>query len=160
MEPLKYKKTPSPVGELTLVSQGKTLLGILWDHDKPNRVKFDEMLEVADDPFLNKVEKQLEEYFANKRKTFQFSFQTNGTPFQKAVWDQLARIPYGEVWSYKEVAEKIGHPLAVRAVGSAIGRNPLSIVLPCHRVVGSNGTLRGFAGGLFRKKILLDLEQN
>ena len=101
---------------------------------------------------------QLTDYFAGKRRHFELPLAARGTPFQQSVWDALADIPYGELRSYRDIARTIGNPAAVRAVGAANGRNPLPIVVPCHRVIGSNGTLTGFAGGLEVKRFLLELE--
>lgn len=102
---------------------------------------------------------QLGAYFAGDRQAFDLALRPQGTDFQLQVWQALSTIPYGDTWSYRELAETIGNPKAVRAVGSANGRNPLPIVVPCHRVIGSNGSLTGFGGGLENKQILLALEQ-
>ncbi len=107
---------------------------------------------------LREVVRQLDEYFAGTRRQFQLVLDFRGTPFQLAVWQALARIPYGETWSYGKVAQALGRPKAVRAVGAANGRNPMPIVVPCHRVIGSNGTLTGYRGGLDLKKRLLHVE--
>jgi methylated-DNA-[protein]-cysteine S-methyltransferase len=157
---LKYKIIKSPVGALKIVVSEKALMAILWDNEKFNRVRMDEMLEDKNDSLILETEKQLSEYFLGQRKTFNIPIELVGTSFQQEVWKFLNLIPYGLTWSYKDIAQKINHPQAVRAVGAAIGRNPVSIVVPCHRVIASNGSLTGFAGGLDRKKILLDLESN
>lgn len=115
--------------------------------------------ETEETPLLKKAAKQLEEYLAGKRKKFELTLNPQGTPFQKKVWDILKTIPYGETWSYKQVATAMGKPTASRAVGMANNRNPIMIVVPCHRVVGSNGSLVGYAGGLELKAKLLDLEK-
>jgi len=158
MKTFKYKFIDSPVGILKIVASDDKLIAILWDNEKPNRVKPSEMVEDKQDPFLKKVEKQLNEYFQQKRTSFDLNLDFYGTPFQKSVWELLYQIPYGSTCSYKDIAEKIRNPKGVRAVGGAIGKNPISIIVPCHRVIGSKGSLTGFAGGLGRKKILLDLE--
>ncbi|WP_261130259.1 methylated-DNA--[protein]-cysteine S-methyltransferase [Bacillus sp. Marseille-Q3570] len=103
--------------------------------------------------------KQIEEYFLHQRRDFDFPIELFGTPFQRKVWEGLRKIPYGETYSYKDVATMIGSPKSVRAVGSANNKNPLPIVIPCHRVIGSNGALVGYGGGLDKKEVLLDLEQ-
>jgi methylated-DNA-[protein]-cysteine S-methyltransferase len=108
---------------------------------------------VFDDPI-----QQLREYFAGERKTFSLALDPEGTDFQRAVWSELQRIPYGETISYKQLAERIGKPKAVRAVGAANGANPIPIIIPCHRVIGNDGSLTGFGGGLPLKKRLLELE--
>lgn len=156
---MKYKTMPSPVGDLTLIADNNALTAILWDNHNPTRVKLGSLEHTPNDPFLNKVEKQLEEYFTHKRRVFDLPMSPIGTPFQKAVWNELNKIPYGITCSYKDIAEKINNPRAVRAVGGAIGRNPISIIVPCHRVIGSNGALTGFAGGLDRKTLLLKIEK-
>jgi methylated-DNA-[protein]-cysteine S-methyltransferase len=108
----------------------------------------------------NPVIKQLEEYFESSRKSFDLKMNLVGTPFQQRVWQKLIEIPYGSTFSYKQVAEMIGAPKAVRAIGNANNKNPLPILIPCHRVVGSNGALVGYGGGLEKKKILLEIEQS
>lgn len=109
-------------------------------------------------PLFKSVEKQMKEYFEGKRKTFDFALLRTGTEFEKAIWKQLDEIPYGETWTYLQVAQAAGRPRAVRAAACAIGSNKICIIIPCHRVVGSNGTLTGYSAGLARKKRLLDLE--
>jgi methylated-DNA-[protein]-cysteine S-methyltransferase len=105
------------------------------------------------------AERQLGEYFEGKRRSFSVALDMRGTPFQKNVWEALLAIPFGETRSYRDIAKKLGNPEATRAVGAANGRNPISIIVPCHRVIGLNGKLRGFAGGLETKARLLELEQ-
>jgi methylated-DNA-[protein]-cysteine S-methyltransferase len=107
---------------------------------------------------LRETERQLNDYFAGKLKEFSLKFDSSGTDFQRKVWRALAAIPFGETLSYREIAQQIGRPEAARAVGAAIGRNPVSIIVPCHRVIGSNGKLTGFAGGVETKAALLKLE--
>ncbi len=160
MKLLKYKIVKSPVGFLKIVVRDQTLVAILWDNEKLNRVRLDQMNEDKKDLLILEVEKQLNEYFRHQRKDFKLPMETQGTSFQQEVWQLLTQIPYSSTWTYKDIAKKINHPKAVRAVGAAIGRNPISIVIPCHRVIASNGSLTGFAGGLNRKKTLLDLESN
>jgi len=107
---------------------------------------------------FEEIAEQLAEYFAGKRRTFTLRTQAAGTDFQRRIWHTLSTIPYGETWTYTQLAAAVGRPDAVRAAGAANGKNPISIVVPCHRVVGSNGSLTGYAGGLARKRFLLDLE--
>ena len=155
-----YSKTIwSPVGELTLVADDRGLAAILWEDDKPDRVRLGALREQADHPVLVETERQLGEYFAGKRRTFDVPLSFAGTDFQKRVWAALLAIPFGETRSYGEIAQQLGTPGASRAVGAANGRNPISIIAPCHRVVGANGKLTGFAGGLEAKAFLLDLER-
>lgn len=155
-----YSKTIwSPVGELTLVADDRGLAAILWENDSPDRVRLGALTEKADHPVLVETERQLAEYFAGERRAFDVPLSFAGTDFQKRVWAALLAIPFGETRSYGEIADQLGNPGASRAVGAANGRNPISIIAPCHRVVGSNGKLTGFAGGLEAKAYLLDLER-
>ena len=155
-----YSKTIwSPVGELTLVADDRGLAAILWENDKPDRVRLGALRERADHPVLVETERQLGEYFAGERRTFDVPLSFAGTDFQKRVWAALLAIPFGETRSYGEIAHQLGTPGASRAVGAANGRNPISIIAPCHRVVGSTGKLTGFAGGLEAKAFLLGLER-
>lgn len=154
----RYLKMPSPVGELTLVADDAGLIAILWEDDRPGRVKLGPLIEDRDDPVLVDAAQQLKAYFAGKRAGFDLPLAPRGTDFQRAVWNALRAIPFGETRSYAGIAQAIGRPSAVRAVGAANGRNPISIVVPCHRVIGTNGSLTGFAGGLPAKERLLTLE--
>lgn len=153
-----YKVMDSPVGKLTLVAKGTKLAAILWENDRPNRVRLGAMREENDHQVLIETERQLKEYFAGKRDRFDIALEFTGTEFQKKVWDALLTIPFGETRSYGQIAAQIGNIKAVRAVGAANGRNPISIIAPCHRVIGASGDLTGFAGGLGVKKLLLNLE--
>ena len=153
-----FKTMPSPVGELTLVATDEGLVAVLWENDDPLRVKTGPLVEANDHPVLLEAERQLNDYFAGKLRKFSLKFHFHGTDFQREVWQALTTIPFGETRSYAQIAKQIGRPKAVRAVGAANGRNPISIMVPCHRVVGSNGTLTGFAGGLEAKQFLLSLE--
>jgi methylated-DNA-[protein]-cysteine S-methyltransferase len=148
----------SRVGGLKLVASDAGLAAILWENDNPRRVRLGNVVEQPNHPILLETERQLGEYFAGKRKAFAVKLDFAGTPFQKRVWAALLTIPYGETRSYSEIARQIGSPSAVRAVGAANGRNPISIIAPCHRVIGSTGKLTGFAGGLDTKARLLALE--
>jgi AraC family transcriptional regulator of adaptative response / DNA-3-methyladenine glycosylase II len=151
----------SPIGRLTLVAGDEGLVAILWKDDDPARVPLDRGPAKPDHPVLAEAARQLAAYFAGARRAFDLplALDGRGTPFQRKVWRALLTIPYGETRSYGEIAAQIGSPRAVRAVGAANGRNPLSIVAPCHRVVGATGKLTGFAGGLETKAYLLALEQ-
>ncbi|MFL9868606.1 methylated-DNA--[protein]-cysteine S-methyltransferase [Paraburkholderia fungorum] len=153
-----YKSMNSPVGELKLVANGNRLAAILWENDKPNRVRLPDMIEANDRPVLIETERQLTEYFAGARDRFELELDFQGTEFQKKVWAALLTIPFGETRSYSDIASQIGNINAVRAVGAANGKNPISIVAPCHRVIGASGDLTGFAGGLANKMFLLSLE--
>ncbi len=153
-----WKTIDSPVGRLTLIADEAALLAVLWENDPPTRVPLGERVEAPGHPVLQEAERQLAEYFGGQRQAFTLKLHPRGTPFQTRVWQALLTIPHGETRSYAQIARAIGKPNAVRAVGTAIGRNPLSILTPCHRVVGSNGKLTGFAGGLGAKAFLLELE--
>jgi methylated-DNA-[protein]-cysteine S-methyltransferase len=156
---LAYKIIESPVGKLKLVASDQGLVAILWEHDSPRRVRLSELTESEQHPVLVKTERQLGEYFAGKRKEFSVALDMRGTDFQKNVWEALLAIPFGETRSYGQLAKQLGNPKASRAVGAANGKNPVSIIVPCHRVIGSSGKLTGFAGGLDTKARLLQLEK-
>jgi methylated-DNA-[protein]-cysteine S-methyltransferase len=156
---LACKIIASPLGKLKLVANDKSLVGILWEHDSPHRVRLAEMIANDHHPVLLETERQLGEYFSGKRKTFSIALDLRGTRFQKDVWRALVAIPFGDTRSYRQLAQQLGNPRATRAVGAANGRNPVSIIVPCHRVIGSSGKLTGFAGGLDAKAHLLDLEK-
>ncbi|MFT3904809.1 MAG: methylated-DNA--[protein]-cysteine S-methyltransferase [Steroidobacteraceae bacterium] len=151
---------PSPVGALKLIATDAGLAAILWENDDPRRVRLQDAIRRDDHPILHLATQQLEEYFAGRRRRFDLPLQFSGTPFQKQVWQALLEIPFGQTRSYADIARRLNNPNAVRAVGAANGRNPLSIVAPCHRVIGANGTLTGFAGGLATKAFLLELERS
>lgn len=150
---------PSPIGTLTLVASDAGLVAILWPDETPDRVRLGDASERDDHPVLTAAAAQISEYFAGTRTAFDLPLDPQGTPFQRDVWLALADIPFAETRSYAEIARAIGRPSATRAVGAANGRNPLSIVAACHRVVGANGALTGFAGGLETKRFLLDHER-
>src|SRR5262249_53890607 len=153
-----YKWIDSPVGRLKLVATDDGVAAILWEQDRPRRVRLAAATEDDRHPVLVDAERQLAEYFAGRRRTFSLKLDPAGTPFQRKVWRALLTIPFGETRSYGQIAQQIGNPSATRAVGAANGRNPISIIAPCHRVVGSTGKLTGFAGGLETKAFLLALE--
>jgi methylated-DNA-[protein]-cysteine S-methyltransferase len=153
-----HKLFESPVGELTLVASNDGLAAILWENDDPMRVPLGATVEAQDHPILLEAERQLREYFAGTRRVFDLKLDFAGTEFQRRVWAALLTIPYGETRSYMQVARQLGRPDIVRAVGAANGRNPIPIITPCHRVIGSNGKLVGFAAGLEIKARLLALE--
>ena len=156
---LAFIEMASPVGTLKLVANETALVAVLWENENPKRVRLAELVEQADHPILLETQKQLTEYFAGKRQQFDLPLDFAGTEFQQKVWQALLSIPFGETRSYRDIAEQIGNVKAVRAVGAANGKNPISIIAPCHRVIGMNGKLVGFAGGLGNKDILLKIEQ-
>ena len=151
---MNYRLLDTPIGTLRLVSDGTHLQRIEFEgrygETEPARDTADEVLSAC--------ATQLREYFAGERDRFDLPLAADGTAFQRQVWSALTAIPYGQLRSYRDIAEAIDKPTAVRAVGAANGRNPLPIIVPCHRVIGSNGTLTGFAGGLEAKTRLLQLE--
>ncbi|WP_320453030.1 methylated-DNA--[protein]-cysteine S-methyltransferase [Sphingomonas sp. CFBP8993] len=149
----------SPVGELTLVASDAGLRAILWAEERVGRVPLPERRDDPANAILAAAVRQLTEYFEGRRRDFDLPLDPVGTDFQRRVWTGLNAIPYGETRSYAALATAIGRPGASRAVGAANGRNPLSIVTPCHRVIGANGTLTGFAGGLAVKQWLLAHER-
>ena len=154
-----YKTIELPMGKLKLVASDKGLAAILWEHDDPKRVRLGELTENSKHPILLQTERQLVEYFAGKRTAFTIDLDMTGTQFQKRVWEALLTIPFGETRSYADIARQVGNPKAARAVGAANGRNPISIITPCHRAIASDGSLTGFAGGLDAKQYLLTLER-
>lgn len=156
---LAFRNMPSPVGTLTVVASDRGITAILWENDRPGRVKLGAMREAADHAVLDEAERQIHAYFAGTLTAFDLPLDFRGTDFQKSVWAALLTIPFGETRSYGEIARQIGRPSASRAVGAANGRNPISIVAPCHRVIGANGALTGFAGGLAAKELLLGIER-
>jgi methylated-DNA-[protein]-cysteine S-methyltransferase len=156
---LAYKIIKSPIGKLKLVASERALVAVLWENDNPRRVRLSELVVDEEHPVLVETERQLGEYFAGKRKEFSVHLDMRGTHFQKDVWDALLAIPFGETRSYGQLAKQLGNPRATRAVGAANGKNPVSIIVPCHRVIGSSGKLTGFAGGLDAKAHLLNLER-
>ncbi|GAA3823107.1 methylated-DNA--[protein]-cysteine S-methyltransferase [Streptomyces chiangmaiensis] len=147
----------SPYGPLTLVADDGVLCGLYMDgqRHRPPEENFGD----RDDMPFGEVTAQLRAYFAGELKEFTVDMRLHGTPFQRSVWDQLRQIPYGETRSYGELADALGNPGASRAVGLANGKNPVGIIVPCHRVVGANGDLTGYGGGLERKRRLLDFER-
>lgn len=146
----------TPVGDLTLVRTGSALAGVYFPEHKPAPAVG--RLGLGSSEGFEEITTQLSEYFAGDRRLFELTLDPMGTEFQQSVWAALRTIPYGETWTYSDLARAIGRPTSVRAVASANARNPLSIVVPCHRVIGMSGSLTGFAGGVERKRLLLDLE--
>ncbi len=156
--PIYYGYCESPLGDLTLRSNGTLLTGLFlpdhkgWPGPAANYQRSDFL--------LTPVREQLAEYFAGQRRQFDVPLQLAGTPFQLLVWRELVKIPFGTTITYVELAQRVGQPSASRAVGNANGRNPISIIVPCHRVIGANGKLTGYAGGVAKKQWLLDQEAN
>lgn len=145
----------TPVGKLGIKDNGASIIEIYFVQD-------DEIIpkeSLTETPLIKEAKRQLTEYFQGKRKDFDLPLETKGTAFQKSVWEALRIIPYGETWSYKQVAEAVNSPKAYRAVGMANNKNPISIIIPCHRVIGANGKMVGYGGGLHIKEYLLNLER-
>jgi methylated-DNA-[protein]-cysteine S-methyltransferase len=153
-----FKTVATPAGLLKLVASDKALIAVLWENDDPRRIRLGPVVEDVKHPILCEAEHQLAEYFAGARKSFDLPLGFAGTPFRKRVWAELLNIPFGQTRTYAEIATAIGKPRAFRAVGAANGKNPISIVAPCHRVIGKDGSLTGFAGGLKAKQCLLGIE--
>jgi methylated-DNA-[protein]-cysteine S-methyltransferase len=152
-----YTLQDSPIGELLLLGDGEALHGLYMQHGRmPVEPRSHWQ---RDDEAFHAAREQLGEYFSGTRTTFDVPLVLNGDAFQTLVWAQLQRIPYGETVSYGQVARTIGRPDAARAVGLANGRNPIAVIVPCHRVIGADGSLTGYGGGLERKRLLLELEQ-
>jgi methylated-DNA-[protein]-cysteine S-methyltransferase len=150
-----YTTVPSPLGELLLTAEDGVLTGLFM----PAEARRPPPCAERDDRRLASVRRQLEEYFAGRRRVFDVVVAPPGTTFQRRVWDELQRIDYGQTISYAELASRIGRPTAIRAAGAANGANPISILIPCHRVIGSDGSLTGYGGGLEAKRALLELER-
>lgn len=155
---IRYCYLPSPIGQLLAIAEGSLITG-LYMHGHKGRPEPQPDWRPADEPFAF-LRQQLEDYFAGRRQTFDVPLRLAGTPFQRRVWKELARIPFGTTITYAQLAARVGQPAAARAVGHANSRNPISIVVPCHRVIGADGALAGYAGGLDKKRWLLDLERN
>jgi methylated-DNA-[protein]-cysteine S-methyltransferase len=151
-----YTIIDSPIDELLLVGDGESLSRLHMLGSR-KRVEVNPAWQRDDDAFGD-VRDQLGAYFAGERRDFDLPLSMVGNPFELRVWEELRTIPYGETTSYGEIAQRIGNPGAPRAVGLANGRNPIAVIVPCHRVIGANGSLTGYGGGLERKRLLLDLE--
>ena len=152
----RYRMVDSPIGPLTLAGEGSTLtnLRMVEQTYEPDRADW-----LLDDRAFPDAVEQLDAYFAGELQEFDLSLRLSGTEFQRRVWNALRTIPYGETRTYGEIAQQIGAPTAFRAVGLANGHNPIAVIVPCHRVIGANGSLTGFGGGLERKSALLELER-
>jgi methylated-DNA-[protein]-cysteine S-methyltransferase len=153
-----YKEMDSPVGKLKLIASTNALVAVLWERERPDRVRLGHLISDRQQPVLIEAERQLGEYFSGRRTKFDLPLEPRGSEFQQRVWRVLRKIPFGATRSYLDLAMELGSAKAVRAVGAANGKNPLSIIIPCHRVIGANGSLTGFAGGVDVKAKLLDFE--
>lgn len=148
----------SPIGALVLVSDGAALTALLFEEERGAGRLPGPRVPAAEAAPFPQARRELEEYFAGARTAFGIALAPSGTPFQRRVWEALRHVPHGATATYRQIAQAAGSPRAFRAVGAALGRNPIAIVVPCHRIIGADGTLTGYAGGITRKKALLDLE--
>ncbi len=157
--PLDFARIASPLGSIVVVATDAALTGVYFDGQRYQPPVGPDWRHRQDAELLRRAATQLAEYFSGARQRFELPLAPAGTPFQRRVWEAIAAVPPGETISYRELAARAGAPGSARAAGAATGRNPLSIVIPCHRIVGSDGALTGYAGGLERKRALLTLEQ-
>jgi methylated-DNA-[protein]-cysteine S-methyltransferase len=155
-DPLLYTTVDSPIGELLVVGDVRALRGVYMQEGRTGVIAAPDWK--RDDTAFQDVRAQLDEYFEGRRAAFDLALEVRGTPFQRLVWRALQEIPYGETVTYGELARRIGRPSAARAVGAANGTNPISVIVPCHRVIGADGDLTGYGGGVKRKQFLLELE--
>ncbi|WP_431610292.1 methylated-DNA--[protein]-cysteine S-methyltransferase [Chryseobacterium sp. 'Rf worker isolate 10'] len=155
-----YKDVISPVGQIRVIASDKGLAAIIWEGEDYTRTKLFAPVKKENHPVIVQAEKELEEYFENSRTIFTVPLDFRGTDFQVKVWEALLKVPYGITKTYGDLAKILGDVKAVRAVGGALNKNPISIIVPCHRIIGASGKLTGFAGGLKNKSILLDLEKS
>ena len=153
-----YDRVPGPLGTMLLIARGDGLAGIHFEGERWQPAIGADWRRAPGHPLLRAAQAQLDEYFAGRRTRFDLPLAPLGTPFQRAVWAAIAAVPYGATLAYRELAARAGRPRSVRAAGAATGRNPWTIVVPCHRIVGADGALTGYAGGLERKRALLALE--
>jgi methylated-DNA-[protein]-cysteine S-methyltransferase len=154
-----YRYVDSPLGRILLVGDGPFVTGVYLEEHKRGREPEAAWQKSKGDDVLAVAAEQLTDYFAGRRRTFDVPIKLQGTPFQQQVWRELVQIPHGQTISYAELARRVGNPAASRAVGSANGRNPISIIVPCHRVIGADGKLTGYAGGVDKKRRLLEWER-
>jgi methylated-DNA-[protein]-cysteine S-methyltransferase len=155
---IRYARYPSPLGEVIVIANDAGIWSVDFVDAKYARRIDPEWIEDPQSSPLRECIRQLAEYFAGKRRDFDLPLAPRGTPFQERVWNEIARVPYGKTISYGELAKRAGAPGQARAAGAATGRNPVGVVIPCHRIVGADGSLTGYAGGLDRKQRLLELE--
>lgn len=153
-----YDTFESPHGQMLLVATGNGISGVYFDGQKYFPRKEEEWRHDGRHAPLRQAKRELREYFAGRRRRFEVALDPEGTPFQRSVWKAISTVGFGETISYGELARRAGHPGSARAAGAATGRNPVGIIVPCHRIMGANGALTGYAGGLQRKRALLGLE--
>jgi len=157
----RHAVTTTRLGEITLMAEADALVGLYFPHHwyRPSQAAFGPGVRPSADPLLSEAAAQLDEYLRGDRRAFDLRTATRGDAFQERVWALLKEIPFGETTTYGALADALGERTLARSVGEAVGRNPLSVVIPCHRVVGKDGRLTGYAGGLQRKRFLLELEE-
>lgn len=156
---MRYDYVETPLGRMLVMSDAGRLVGLHFREDRHQPMLEQAWTRDSGDAVIERTRYQLAEYFAGTRREFDVPMEPRGTPFQQRVWTVLTEIPYGTTTTYGRMARRLGQPTATRAVGAANGRNPISILVPCHRAIGADGSLTGYAGGLERKKALLELEQ-
>ncbi|MCW2541971.1 MAG: methylated-DNA--[protein]-cysteine S-methyltransferase [Frankiales bacterium] len=158
----RHSTVATVIGDITVVAAGKAIVGVYFPHHwtRPSRAAFGPQVDATDDGVLDTARTQLRDYLGGERTSFELSTSAAGDQFQRQVWALLAEIPYGETATYGNLAERLGDKGLAQAVGRAVGQNPLSIIVPCHRVVGKGGKLTGYAGGVKRKQFLLELEES
>ncbi len=157
--PVYFDRVTTPLGPMLLATDGVALIGAWFDGQRYFPSIDARWQPRSDVPVLRRAKAMLAEYFEGRRAHFDIALAPQGTPFQRAVWDQIFAVPYGETIAYRDLAARVAQPSAVRAAGAATGRNPLSVFIPCHRIIGAGGALTGYAGGLDRKRALLALER-
>ena len=153
-----YDTFESPQGDMLLLANDDGLEGVFFDQQKHHPKRQPDWRQDSQHKVLRQAKRELAEYFAGRRKRFQVALEPGGSPFQQSVWKAISTVAFGETITYAELADRAGHPGSARAAGAATGRNPIGIIVPCHRIMGSNGSLTGYAGGLNRKRALLELE--
>ncbi len=158
-EAIRWCRGETRLGTVRLAARGDAIVGLWFEGQKHDVLPDETWRETPGDPLLCEAFGQLRDYLAGKRDRFDLAIAPEGTPFQRSVWREIAKVPAGRTASYGDLARRLRRPSSVRAVGAAVGRNPLSVVVPCHRIVGSDGSLTGYAGGLDRKRALLVLER-
>ena len=155
-----YDTFESPQGRMLLIANDEGLAGVFFNRQKHHPKRQADWTRKSDHRVLRQTKRELAEYFAGKRKRFAVALAPEGTSFQRSVWKAISTVGFGETISYGELARRAGHPGSARAAGAATGRNPIGIIVPCHRIMGADGSLTGYAGGLDRKRALLALEVN
>ena len=157
----RHAVTTTELGEITLVAEGDALIGLYFPHHwyKPSQTAFGDRVRLSTHPLLSEAAAQLDEYLSGDRRTFDLRTATRGDAIQERVWELLKEIPFGQTTTYEALADALGDRTLAQSVGEAVGRNPLCVIIPCHRVVGKDGRLTGYAGGLPRKRFLLGLEE-